>query len=507
MTGFAKSLLNELGDMMFGYDATVDKGRRSAPSHRTTSEDDQLDSWSRKKAVATQRDQVRNLTWVAWMVRKHINYVSHFSFRSTTEDEDLNIKLDSLMNEWSKPENCDIAKRHSLGGIMALFESGKVIDGDCGLKKAGTALQGIESDRICRPNSGKYPKNLTDHGLLLRKNGSVKSYAVCNRSMSGMSLQAMVPESQMFFGGYFKRFDQTRGISPLLTALNTNQDIYENFEYALIKMKMHAMLGLQVTRAMPSGGPDGWGGYDEVQTTSPGGNEITTYEFEHHPALKMEMDPGDEIKTIESRTPSDEFQSFTQFEIRIALLALDIPFSIFDSDRSNNNAMRVDFRQYFASAREKQKDNRRVLDDITTWKLQQWLVDGSITLDEFNRAKWLWQPSGIPIFDPRTEIAAFETEIANGLNSRTNIALERGMDQREIFAQLASEKKEAARLDLDLVSGQPGQEKVGSSDDTPKEPDQVEQEAKPEQTFEEGEYYNDDDGSLYQFLNGKLHKQ
>jgi capsid protein len=358
------------------------------------------------------------------------------------------------------------------------------------------------------PNSGKVPKGLTEHGLLLRKNGSVKSYAVCNRSMSGMSLQAMVPDRDMFFAGYFKRFDQTRGISPLLTALNTNQDIYENFEYALIKMKMHAMLGLQVTRDMPSSGDDGWGGYDKIEGTTEGGNAKTEYVFEHHPAMKIEMDPGDKIETIESRTPSDEFQSFTQFEMRVSLLALDIPFSLFDSDRSNNNAMRVDFRQYFASAREKQKDNRRVLDDITTWKLQQWLVDGSLTLDEFNRAKWLWQPSGIPIFDPRTEITAFETELANGLNSRTNIALERGMDQREIFAQLAREKQEAARLDIDLVSGQPGQEKVGSSDDkSDNEPDKVEQEAKPEQAFEEGEYYNDDDGELYQFLNGKLHRQ
>jgi len=506
MKEFAKSLFSELGEMMFGYDATVDKGRRSAPANRTMSEDDQLNSWSRKKAVATQRDQVRNLPWVAWMARTHINYVSHFSFRANTDDEDLNRKLDGLMQEWSEPENCDISKRHSLGEMMALYESGKVIDGDCAFKKAGTALQGIESDRICTPNSGKIPKGLTDHGLLLRKNGSVKSYAVCNRSMSGMSLQAMVPERDMFFSGYFKRFDQTRGISPLLTALNTNQDIYENFEYALIKMKMHAMLGLQVTRAMPSSGDDGWGAYDQVNSTTAGGNSQVTYEFEHNPAMKMEMAPGDKIETIESRTPSDEFQSFTQFEIRIALLALDIPFSIFDSDRSNNNAMRVDFRQYFDSARKKQKSNRRVLDNITKWKLQQWLVDGSLTLDEYNKAKWMWQPSGIPIFDPRTEIAAFATEISNGFNSRTNIARERGMDQREIFAEIKREEDMIEELGLKGITiGMPGQESIGEQKEKADiEREKVEQEAKPEQTFEEGEYYNDDNGYLFKFENGTL---
>ena len=485
MTGFAKSLLNELGDMMFGYDATVDKGRRSAPATHTMSEDDQLNPWSRKKALATQRDQMRNLVWVAWMVRLHINYVSHFAFRAITDDDDLNMKLDELMEEWSQPENCDVAKRHGLRQLMALFESGKVVDGDCAFKKAGTALQGIESDRICMPTSGKVPKGLTEHGLLLRKNGSVKSYAVCNRSMSGMELQAMVPERDMFFSGYFKRFDQTRGISPLLTALNTNQDIYENFEYALIKMKMHAMLGLQVTRQMPSSGDDGWGTYDEVNTTSAGGNSITKYEFEHHPAMKMEMAPGDKIETIESRTPSDEFQSFTQFEIRIALLALDIPFSIFDSDRSNNNAMRVDFRQYMDSARKKQELNRRVLDKITKWKLQQWLVDGSLTLDEYTRAKWIWQPSGIPIFDPRTEIAAFETEVSNVFNSRTNIARERGMDFRQLVQEIAKEEQMIKDAGIEGVTiGKPGQQSIGEQKERADiEREEIEQEAKLEAGF------------------------
>jgi capsid protein len=509
MKEFAKSLFSELGQVMFGYDATVDKGRRAAPATRTMSEDDQLGAYPRKRAVATQRDQVRNMTTVAWMVRVHINYVSHFFFRSITDDEDLNRKLDALMENWSRPENCDIAKRHGLGEMMALFESGKVIDGDCAFKKAGTALQGIESDRICTPTYGKAPKGLTEHGLLLRKNGSVKSYAVCNREMSGMSLQAMVPERDMFFSGYFKRFDQTRGISPLLTALNTNQDIYENFEYALIKMKMHAMLGLQVTRQMPSSGDDGWGVYDKIEGTTEGGNAKTEYVFEHHPAMKIEMDPGDKIETIESRTPSDEFQSFTQAQLRIALLALDIPFSIFDSDRSNNNAMRVDFRQYFDSARKKQKSNRLVLDNITQWKLQQWLVNGSLTLDEYNKAKWMWQPSGIPIFDPRTEIAAFQTEISNGFNSRTNIARERGMDQREIFSDIKREEDTIEDLGIKGITiGQPGQISIGAQEEKADiEREEVEQEAKPEQAFEEGEYYNDDDGELYQFLNGKLHRQ
>jgi len=93
------------------------------------------------------------------------------------------------------------------------------------------------------------------------------------------------------------------------------------------------------------------------------------------------------------------------------------------------------------SPQRRQELNRRVLDKITKWKLQQWLVDGSLTLDEYTRAKWIWQPSGIPIFDPRTEIAAFETEVSNVFNSRTNIARERGMDFRQLVQEIAKEEQ------------------------------------------------------------------
>jgi len=490
-----KTLLSDIGDVLsFGYDATVNKDRRARPATRTMSEDDQLNSWARKKAIATQRDQVRNLSWVAWAARKHINFVSHFAFRATTDDEDLNKKLDELMADWSLPENCDVAKRHSLDEMMALFESGQVIDGDCAFLKAGTALQGIESDRITRPTTGQVPRDVTDLGLVLKKDGSTKSYSICNRSQSGFELQKLAKAANVFFAGYFKRFDQTRGISPLLTATNDNQDIYECTEYTLIKMKMHSMLGAQVTRQMPSSN-DGWT-YDQKNSTTQGGESETSYEFDMVAGMKLEMDPGDKVEMLESKTPSDEFQSFTEFMIRVALLALDIPFSMFNSKQNNNNAMRMDFRQYIDSARKKQSKNKRVLNDITKWKLQQWLVADELTVDEFQRALWIWQPSGTPIFDPRTEIDAFATEVSNGFNSRTNIASERGMDQRQIFKDLQREEQEIEALGLKGITiGQPGQISIGAQEEKAKA-DNVEQQAVSEGVeFEEGKHYNDDNGA------------
>lgn len=510
MTGALAKFWSAFSDVMeFGYDATVDKSRRGRPASVTKSEDEQLSQYERKKAIATQRDQIRNLTWVAWAARKHINYVSHFAFRATTDDKDLNIKLDGLMDEWSLPPNCDVAKRHSLDEMMALFESGQVIDGDCGLMKAGTALQGIESDRITVPNSTKnnsvkIPTNLTEHGLVLRKDGSTKSYAVCNRTMSGFQLQKMVADRDMFFTGYFKRFDQTRGISPLLTAINANQDIYECNEYTRIKMKMHSMLGAQITREMPSSS-DGWT-YDEEQKTTEGGNTRTEYSFDLEAGMKLEMDPGDKVELLESKTPSDEYQAFIEFTMRVTLLALDIPFSMFNSKQNNNNAMRMDYRQYLDSARKKQNKNRRVLDEITSWKMDQWLVQGKLTLDEYRQVKWVWQPSGVPLVDPKNEISAMVEELSNGLNSRTSISRELGRDIRQTFKELAEEEKEIDELGLKGITiGLPGQQSIGAQQEKAEiEREEIEQESKPEQTFEEGKHYYDENDELFKFENGEL---
>jgi capsid protein len=508
MIEFVKRMANAAKDVLYyGYNGTQDKGRRSAPAYRTQSEDEQLDAFHRKRAIATQRDQTRNLPWVAWMVRKHMDYVSNFSFRGTSDDDALNEKLEDLMEEWSRPENCDVAGRHSLSEMINIFEANKVTDGDCAFLKVQGKLQGIEADKICKPESGKAPKGLTDHGLLLRKDNSVKAYAICDRGIGGMmTLKKMAPAKNVEFGGYFKRFDQTRGISPLLSALNTNQDLAENFEYTLIKIKFHAMLGAQITRESTSTS-DGWD-YSSNTYNKADGNEATEYHFDMtQPGLKLEMDPGDKVELLESKTPSEEFQDFTEAMMRIALLALDMPFTMLNSKQSNNNAMRTEFRQYMDSAQKKQEANRRILDNLTRWKTRQWLVEGRLTLAEFRAIKWLWQPAGMFLFDPESEIRADTMAVAGAFGSRTSITRSRGGSFRQVAKDLKREQDLLKDLGVTTTIGQPGQMVLTGEEPEPVQsppasqpPEPVQQEAP---AFVEGAYYREN-GNLYQYKNGEL---
>jgi len=80
MTG----LLHKARRYLFGYDAVESKNRRQAPTGRLRSEDKELLPHQRRKLTSASRDIHRNFTIAAWAIRKHLDYVSTFSFQSRT---------------------------------------------------------------------------------------------------------------------------------------------------------------------------------------------------------------------------------------------------------------------------------------------------------------------------------------------------------------------------------------------------------------------------------------
>ena len=448
------------GVLQFGYNATVDKNRRRRPANRTMHEDSQLDSRDREKALATNRDQQRNLSWVAWACRQHLDYVSSFQFRAMGDDETWGDRFEELMVEKMKRTNCDVAGRHSFDQMMRILEQCKVTDGDAGLMKIkkGALLQPIESDHIAKPTSGTKRTDISDLGLVLDDFGRVKWYALNKRDKNDqMVFDRMVKSMNMFFDGYFQRFDQTRGISPLLSALNTNQDLAEAYEYTLIKTKFHAMLGMAITRESASS-TDGWEPHGSSSATSSSGQTSDEYNFEMRPGLKLELEPGDGVDMLESKTPNEEFVPYTEAMLRCALLAFDMPFSFYNSQQFSYNAGRQDTIRYIRSAKNKQDKNRDLRDEITQWWLDEWLIDGTITLEEYNKAEWHWQASGTPLIDPQKEVPAMAQMVANGLKSRTEFINEMGGSFKHTAQLIQREEKLFDKLDIKGIGvGMPGQ--------------------------------------------------
>jgi capsid protein len=118
-------------------------------------EDEELPAADRKRLVSGTRNIQRNFALAGWMIRKHLDYVSTFSFQSRTGIEELDNLIEALFAWWMRPTNCDVAGRHSLSRMIRLAEARRTADGDVFLLKLSHGrLQAIEGDRVCTPTRG-----------------------------------------------------------------------------------------------------------------------------------------------------------------------------------------------------------------------------------------------------------------------------------------------------------------------------------------------------------------
>jgi len=463
---------------MFGYDAINTKGRRNAIAVSSRTEDRELNSSDRKILTSNAEDQRRNIALCRWMINKHLDFVTKFSIQVRTGDDELNVKVERLLKWWSRPKNCDVGKRHSFQGMIRILEALAVTTGDSAISKLSSGkLQGIEGTRIATPSRGDIPESVAKAkaagrltlGVIHDAASAAISYVVNRRVRDGLEYEATLNASQVEFYGFFDRWDQVRGISPIAAALNIMRDLYEGFEYALMKAKFHAFFGVAI---MSDGSiEDDYFRQDEIRDKdTDGDDDVDTddaprYEFQLKPGLKLELDNGDKIDTIESKTPSNEFQNYSVLMIQIALLALDIPLTFFDSRKSSFSASRADMSLYMESVHRKREALHEVILNIVYWKLGQWTRttgdDGKplVVLPEGKTIRDIEIDiisTGVPWIDPMKEVAAGAKEIAIGVNSRTRYCRERGRDFWTIKDELAAEEKALVDAGVTVEVATPG---------------------------------------------------
>lgn len=458
----------------FDYQAVEDKNRRQPPRSRTKSEDITLKAPKRLKLVATARDHVRNYSLMAWAVRRHLDYVSKFTPLVKCESKPLQALLEKKLMRHGKKRNFDVAARHSRDSMMRLFEMLKVTDGDCALYYLGEGLfQGIEGDKIKKAETSNVDTN--EHGLIVDPTGRTIGYAVHKRTDGGgFEFERIIPADAVVFDGYFGRFDQTRGISPLACALNMVTDAHEAFEWTQLKIKFHAILGLQINRSSTGEASDGFptGETTGNDTDSAGGTTPESrYNFDPTGLTMFDMDPGESVSPIESNTPAQEFTDYSMLMIRLILLALDIPFTAFDSTQASFSARIADREEYEKAAQWKRAKNCETLEQCYEMVLSDWWQEdaemrtlataaGYSSPEELNECIQ-WQGQSTPWLDKLKEVSGDALAIANGLDSRSRIVKRRhGVTFEEIAEELATEEKIAKDKKLDLVKGNPGQNTI-----------------------------------------------
>lgn len=450
MVSATKKMLKQFwpAAVKWGYDSIVDRGRRKPPERTTRSEDAILDQKNRRKLSATARDNARNFALTSWIVRRHLDYVSSFTFQAMTPDEDFNTVLEAFVARWSTRHRFDIARRHPKRRYRRIAEARRVLDGDFGyLKIAGRPggnsrgkVQGIEGDKIFLAKDAPIPDRDRDkwvNGVLLSDSGQALKYALAKRSRrrsARLSHDRFVDARNLLLHAYYDsshRIDQCRGIGPINQALNTLRDLYEGMDMALLKLKLANLFGVFFTRsavesmesADPTADDDDDGKPEKRYETSFGSGPLV-----------LDLDPGDDVTVVESKTPAIEQQQFLRLMIMIALKAIDLPFSFFDESFSTFYGSRGGLIQYKKSCKSKIEDNQETYDELTNWRVGMAIEDGELILPagvDFPDVKFFWVPDGVPWWDAEKEVRGAALAVAAGFDNFDRVCRSSGTNFKE----------------------------------------------------------------------------
>ena len=166
-------------------------------------------------------------------------------------------------------------------------------------------------------------------------------------------------------------------------------------------------------------------------------------------AFMMDMNVGEDVKWLENRSPSNEFQDFIKVTTDLCLKSLLIPYALWNESDSNYSQTRMAIQQYNRNAEPWRSEAQVVLNDITRWRLDWWLREGVLRLPEgmdLQTIKWVWQPKTMLFVDPQKEYEAAQVGIDSGLLSRTEFLKGQGKDWNETFALLSAEEEQLAEL-------------------------------------------------------------
>lgn len=440
------------------YDAVENTKKRRSVAISTKSEDEDLKGDKRAKLITLTHDARRNMSLAAWAIRKHLDYVASFTFKATTGDSAADDLLEAFVKRCSTKSMFDAARRHPMRRWIRIAEAMRTLGGDIGIVKiADGRLQAIEGDRIGN-FAGKTPVPGWVAGVKIGLGGVAESYAIGHRTSVGFEFERIVEAQNLILHGYFDRFDQVRGVSPLAPGLNAMRDVYEASELALAKMKVAQLFALaiysdakeSVGNNEPWSGSDNEEGEEEDEGDDADAGERYKVSLGEGP-IKLELDGQDRAEFLESKSPSLEHQQFTNTTIALSLKSLDIPFSFYDEAHTNFSGARQGTLLYEKSAEVKRDDNRDLLNEWLAWRVAIGVDSGEIVLPSgvpLDRMVGSWMSSGVPWLDPLKEINANIASRNAGFDSTPSIAKYTGKNAYDLADEEAEYQAYRAELGL-----------------------------------------------------------
>ena len=395
--------------------------------------DQEFIGYRRQLSWNTTLDLLQNLDLIGWMMRQHLAYTALFTVATRTLDVQYNREWREWFRLRTMKKKVDVQRRFSLSDMMINFGGLQILHGYAPILKVKDGkLQLFEAWNMARGagvevDEKRLGVTVNSDGVVLDENGAIDFVALATGPSTGELVHRYLAyHDEVILDGFTERASGTLWESPLMSVLNKARDYLDTDEFQLLKAKLHAMFVVhRILKPETEGGAGfptrqgTWGlpsGSTEPPTDGINDQPITPPNpaipappplSEIRPNTMVTGEPGDKIEFLESRTPSHEYQAFTQKLCGDLCSVMDIPLTFKYSHLGTYSSLKADAVRYSQSLTVQQQRAKNAAStreaivhimrdgvakrDMPMWK-GKYTVD-TLPLSLVGRAPWMLDPA------------------------------------------------------------------------------------------------------------------
>lgn len=408
--------------------------------------------------------------------------------------EQFNKAIDALWFDWQRNKDLvDIEGRRNLVAIQRWVSDELVTVGEALIVKSylprenhvGLVLQLLEPEQLDM-NKLEHGDNEIRGGVEVDEYGKPLAYWVYERHPndvrglnrpSPLSLESIrIPADRMIHVCDPDRVRQTRGVTRLAPIMLRLRDVHTTDYAQLLAMKAEACIGMVIKSQMEF--PDAMGLKQPVDADGGATREDTdgNDELAMQPLMVARLAPGEEMQSFTPTRPGSSYEPYMKSQLRAVSAGAGISYEQVARDFTNGS---------YSSQRQAMLEDRReyeplqeilitsllqpIWEEFISWAVMESRISApgyAKQQDMYQYAEWRGQ--GWSWIDPEKEVNAHEKAITLGIETKTNICLERGLDFREVAAkraeEVAFEAQVAAKSGVKPLP-QPGEEEATTPTD------------------------------------------